>query len=199
MYKSILVKLLVTSLLLAGLCGSGVAWLFYPFSTPINPPSVYLVPKEAFTQDWEGTRFTEHRVTDLFLLAASGAIQWFDHPNNTKYREGGYAEAASHTVASFRSVTFAHLDYLRLSSQWFQEQNPLTEWDIPADYQSTIADEYQVGCAVLPLFHGQDNEVCVIVARYGQYVSEFWVLKEIAEMTDEELITILEEIDANFR
>ncbi|MBN1876745.1 MAG: hypothetical protein JXA33_21150 [Anaerolineae bacterium] len=91
------------------------------------------------------------------------------------------------------SVRKAQDSYRDLAKSYFSLQNNLTAWDLPPEltYQSSVADQVQIGCAMAI---SSQSQRCQFVAQYDVYVVWFHAsMSEVMTYTDFE--AVLQNID----
>jgi hypothetical protein len=173
-------------------------WAFYPFSPPAQQPETFLLAADAFPERWIAEEFSDN---EQFDNASAGASQLYILVPNPALRRNDHV--ASHRVYSFSSFTFAHKAYAALINEWSYERVitlDTGEWSIPTELANVHpqADESLERCTRAAFRFEQPVELCVVVARYGQYVSEFWYIRDLAALTSDDVNTIFTTIDTNF-
>jgi len=112
----------------------------------------------------------------------------FESANFTSQYGGGI-----HDVYREWSVRKARDSYRSLAKSYFSPRDKLTAWDLPPEltYQSSIADQAQIGCATTI---SSQSQRCQFVAQYGVYV--VWFHASMSEvMTYSDFEAILQNID----
>ncbi len=121
---------------------------------------------------------------------ASAAIQ---------FRLQGSNALATHRLFRYRETAKATTEYHRQMPKEFYSADRLTPWEPPEAllYQSSVADQFQFGCAVIGRSQSAPDHftMCKTVGQYGKYLSIFstWVAPE--GMALEDLERILRTID----
>lgn len=166
-------------------------------TAPPVPPEDLLVPLAAFPREWSYSVRSGRRLSEMYS-AFDAAGQWYTHPNDAEFGRLHIGGPAFHAVARYLTVKRARqnfagvVDYLVLGD--LQEWRPPPNWD----YTSTLADDYFFGCRVDHEPRGYNTERCHVIARYGPYISDFWVAINYTDMTYAELEKIMRAIDAEF-
>lgn len=159
-------------------------------------PEALLLDIAAFPGGWSyGVRMSEREANRFFAGQYDAAAQWYEAESEGEKRQG----SAIHFVGRYSSEWLAHRNYQELASDYFRSSDrATTQWAEPPGWDySPRSNEFRVGCAVESGAQGT-VERCRMVARYGKYVSMFWLEKGLGSTAQADLESIARSIDATF-
>ncbi len=168
---------------------------------PTSPEALLLDTSdlpEGWSRGYSSVQEEYNRLAELFDSAYDAESVDFLHQNSSDFeRQGVYNRAgADHIIARFGTLQRAQRGYAQQVRYWSAYYDNL--WIQPPDWTYTSsADEYHFGCIREEGLQGE-IERCKIIARYGQYLSEFWLLTNLTDTSYEELEQIMRAIDDNF-
>lgn len=150
------------------------------------------------------------RLSDLLLSREELPKGWWSqgpaasvtehHPDanealSTSFRSVGDGGVAVHLVLRYKDASLAARELDAERSYTFRSHHRTVKpWEPPGDmhYRSPTADEFVCACTTERDPSGTDREVtiCVAIARYGQYVSEFssWLSPKRMSVADFERV-----------